>query len=37
MRGAFEKRMTGRVDAGWGLLFPAVATVTTGRLGHLRP
>lgn len=29
VRGAFERRMSGRVDAGWGLLFPAVATVTT--------
>ncbi|MBX9614138.1 MAG: response regulator [Caulobacteraceae bacterium] len=29
VRGAFERRMAGRVDAGWGLLFPAVATVTT--------
>lgn len=29
VRGTFEKRMAGRVDAGWGLLFPAVATVTT--------
>ncbi|AQR61622.1 hybrid sensor histidine kinase/response regulator [Brevundimonas sp. LM2] len=29
LRGAFERRMAGRVDAGWGLLFPAVATVTT--------
>lgn len=29
VRGAFEKRMAGKVDAGWGLIFPAVATVTT--------
>ncbi len=29
VRGSFERRMAGRVDAGWGLLFPAVATVTT--------
>jgi len=29
VRGAFERRMAGRVEAGWGLLFPAVATVTT--------
>ncbi|CAL1691983.1 Sensor histidine kinase RcsC [Brevundimonas subvibrioides] len=29
VRGAFERRMSGRVDAGWGLIFPAVATVTT--------
>lgn len=29
VRGSFEKRMAGHVDAGWGLLFPAVATVTT--------
>jgi len=29
VRGKFEKSMAGRVDAGWGLLFPAVATVTT--------
>ncbi|WP_298161670.1 response regulator [Brevundimonas sp.] len=29
IRGKFEKSMAGRVDAGWGLLFPAVATVTT--------
>lgn len=29
LRGAFERRLSGRVAAGWGLLFPAVATVTT--------
>jgi len=29
VRGSFERRMAGRVDKGWGLLFPAVATVTT--------
>ena len=29
LRGAFERRLSGRVGAGWGLLFPAVATVTT--------
>ncbi|MGV3579810.1 response regulator [Brevundimonas sp.] len=29
VRGKFEKSMAGRVDAGWGLLFPAVATITT--------
>ena len=29
IRGAFERGMSGRVDAGWGLVFPAVATVTT--------
>lgn len=29
IRGKFERSMAGRVDAGWGLLFPAVATVTT--------
>jgi signal transduction histidine kinase/CheY-like chemotaxis protein len=29
VRGKFEKSMAGRVDAGWGLLFPAIATVTT--------
>ncbi len=29
LRGAFERRMAGRVDGGWGLMFPAVATVTT--------
>jgi two-component system, sensor histidine kinase len=28
-RGAVEKRLSERVGAGWGLLFPAVATVTT--------
>ena len=28
-RGAFEKRMAEKVTAGWGLVFPAVATVTT--------
>lgn len=28
-RGAVEKRISERVGAGWGLLFPAVATVTT--------
>ena len=29
IRGAFEKRMAEKVTAGWGLVFPAVATVTT--------
>ena len=29
VRGHFEKSMAGKVGAGWGLLFPAVATVTT--------
>ena len=29
IRSKFEKSMAGRVDAGWGLLFPAVATITT--------
>jgi hypothetical protein len=29
VRGAFERRMSGRLDGGWGLMFPAVATVTT--------
>jgi signal transduction histidine kinase/ActR/RegA family two-component response regulator len=29
VRGSFEKRMSGRLEGGWGLLFPAVATVTT--------
>jgi signal transduction histidine kinase/CheY-like chemotaxis protein len=29
VRGSFERRMAGRVASGWGLLFPAVATVTT--------
>ena len=29
IRGAFEKRMADKVTAGWGLVFPAVATVTT--------
>lgn len=29
LRGAFEKRLSGRVAGGWGLIFPAVATVTT--------
>ena len=29
LRGAFERRLSGRVGAGWGLLFPAVATATT--------
>jgi signal transduction histidine kinase/CheY-like chemotaxis protein len=29
LRGSFERRMAGRIDAGWGMLFPAVATVTT--------
>ena len=29
VRGAFERRMAGRVGGGWGLMFPAVATVTT--------
>ena len=29
LRGAFEKRLSGRVGAGWGMMFPAVATVTT--------
>jgi signal transduction histidine kinase/CheY-like chemotaxis protein len=30
IRGAFEKRMADKVGAGWGFVFPAVATVTTG-------
>ena len=30
IRGAFEKRMAGKVGAGWGMAFPAVATITTG-------
>ncbi|CAN5257260.1 hypothetical protein BH10PSE1_BH10PSE1_34640 [soil metagenome] len=30
IRGAFEKRMAGKVGAGWGIIFPAVATITTG-------
>lgn len=30
VRGAVEKRISSRVGAGWGLIFPAVATVTTG-------
>jgi signal transduction histidine kinase/CheY-like chemotaxis protein len=29
VRGSFERRMAGKVASGWGLLFPAVATVTT--------
>jgi len=29
VRGVFEKRMAGKVGAGWGIVFPAVATVTT--------
>jgi len=29
VRGAFEKRMADQVGAGWGLMFPAVATATT--------
>ena len=29
-RGAVEKRISSRVGAGWGLIFPAVATATTG-------
>jgi len=29
LRGAFEKRLSGRVGAGWGMIFPAVATITT--------
>jgi signal transduction histidine kinase/AmiR/NasT family two-component response regulator len=29
IRGVFERRMAGQVDAGFGLMFPAVATVTT--------
>jgi len=29
IRGAFERRMADRMDIGWGLAFPAVATVTT--------
>ena len=28
VRGAFEKRMAGKVGAGWGMIFPAVATIT---------
>jgi two-component system, sensor histidine kinase len=30
VRGSFERRMADRVGAGWGVAFPAVATVTTG-------
>jgi signal transduction histidine kinase len=30
LRGAVEKRISERVGAGWGMIFPAVATVTTG-------
>ena len=30
VRGAFEKRMADKVGAGWGVIFPAVATITTG-------
>jgi len=29
VRGSFERRMAGKVASGWGVLFPAVATVTT--------
>ncbi len=29
VRGAFERRMADKVAAGWGLVFPAIATVTT--------
>jgi signal transduction histidine kinase/ActR/RegA family two-component response regulator len=29
VRGAFEKHMADKVGAGWGIIFPAVATVTT--------
>ena len=29
VRGAFEKRMADKVGAGWGIIFPAVATITT--------
>ncbi|RZJ85964.1 MAG: hybrid sensor histidine kinase/response regulator, partial [Brevundimonas sp.] len=29
LRGAFERRLSSRVGAGWGMVFPAVATVTT--------
>lgn len=29
LRGAVEKRVSQRVDAGWGMIFPAVATGTT--------
>ncbi|HEX8470990.1 MAG TPA: response regulator [Brevundimonas sp.] len=29
IRGAFEKRMADKVGSGWGLIFPAVATITT--------
>ncbi len=29
LRGAVEKRISQRVGAGWGLVFPAVATATT--------
>ena len=29
IRGAFEKRMADKVAAGWGLVFPAVAAITT--------
>mgnify|MGYP001762364279 FL=1 len=30
IRGVVEHRLSHRVDAGWGMLFPVVATVTTG-------
>lgn len=30
IRGMVEQRLSHRVDAGWGMLFPLVATVTTG-------
>ena len=30
LRGAVEKRLSGSVSAGWGMVFPVVATVTTG-------
>lgn len=30
LRGAVERRISGQVGAGWGLVFPIVATVTTG-------
>ena len=37
IRGAVEKRISDRVGAGWGLVFPAVATVDHRRLGHRAP
>jgi signal transduction histidine kinase/AmiR/NasT family two-component response regulator len=29
VRGSFERRMADKVTAGWGLVFPAIATITT--------